>query len=300
MGEKTIKQPPRALRATLERKQKELNLILEIDHVRDTLPEPSTMLAAIANVLLDQFQAELCLLCLLDRETGELELKTIVDRGEKLGQFEPIITRELTRRVVEAEGATIWTGRQVLSESVLAQLSDSLQLIATPIILGTDRRLGALLLARCDVPFDQDDVELLKIAESQIDSAVVQGYAYYDLLQRNKELETIYKIDHIRDQHLPFDEMLNRVLEELLAVIQAEMGFIMLYNHAQQQLELRATTHTDLFQVPLHYETINQIASQALQQEKMIYDNDLEGVLHSVLCIPLIPVSYTHLTLPTN
>jgi len=273
-------------KASLE--EGKLRMLLSIDHIRDTLPEPSAMLTAIANTLADQFQAELCLLCLLDRETRDLELKAMVDRGEQFGQFEAIITRELAARVVEADNVVVWTRSDVLTESVLAQLPDNLHMVAIPIILGQDHRLGALLLARTARPFSDQDVELLKTAESQIDSAIIQGYAYYDLQQRNKELETIYRIDRIRDLNLPFEEMLNQVLQELRAVIQAEMGFVMLYNRIGQQLELRAATDDDLFQVSPHYETVDRIANEALQQGKMIGYNDLSGALNSILCIPLI------------
>jgi adenylate cyclase len=284
MNEKT----PKNLHARLDQKQKELDLILAIDQIRDTVIEPPAMLSAIANVLADQFQAQLCLLCLLDRETGDLELKAVNDRSAPFGQLEPFITRELAQQAVEANDIIIWKGDQVLPESVLDQLPDNLHLVALPIILGTDKRLGAVLLARSPSPFDSNDIALLKTAESQIDSAVIQGYAYYDLQQRNKELETIYRIDRIRDQNLPFDEMLNRVLQELRSVIQAEMGFVMLYNKAGKRLELRATTNDDLFRVSPHYETVDRIANQALQQAELVCQSDLGDVLRSILCIPLI------------
>ena len=74
------------LRERLTLKQRELDLIMAIDHVRDTLPEPAAMLVAIANILADQFQAGLSLLCLIDRETGELELKAVNDRREQFSQ----------------------------------------------------------------------------------------------------------------------------------------------------------------------------------------------------------------------
>jgi len=265
-----------------------LDLVMAIDHVRDTLPEPAAMLAAIANVLADRFQADLCLLCLLDRETGELELKAVADRGERFGQLEPVITRELAERVVEADDVTLWEGNQVLPESALAHLPDDLQLAAVPIIMGAEERLGALLLARSQAPFGPSDCELLKIAESQIDSAVIQGYAYHDLQQRNKELETIYRVDRIRDQHLPFDEMLTNVLQELRAVIRAEMGFVMLYNQTEQRLELRATTRDDLFRVSPYYEVVDRMANEALQRAGIVCHNDLGDVLRSMLCVPLI------------
>jgi transcriptional regulator with GAF, ATPase, and Fis domain len=130
--------------ATFEQKQQELELVLAIDHIRDTLPEPSAMLTGIANVLADQFQANLCLLCLLDRETGTLELKAINDRRRQFDQLAPLITREVAQQVVNADGVAIWKADAVLPKSALAGMPDNLQLAAVPIIL-EDRPLGALL-----------------------------------------------------------------------------------------------------------------------------------------------------------
>ncbi len=115
-----------------------------------------------------------------------------------------------------------------------------------------------------------------------------QVHAWHELKQRNLELETIYRIDHIRDQNLPFDEMLNAVLRELCGVIQAEMGFIMLYDRGGRRLELRAATHDDLFRVAPHYDVVDRIANEALNQAQTVCHNDLGDVLHSIMCIPLI------------
>jgi adenylate cyclase len=141
---------------------------------------------------------------------------------------------------------------------------------------------------RLQSPFSPDEVKLLKTAENQIDSAVIQGYAYLELKQRVKELETIYRLDHIRDQQLPFEEMLNILLQELCAVIEAEIGFVMLYDRAGQRLELRATTNNDLFRVSSYYKTVDRLANDSLQRAELICRNDLNNGLHSMICIPLI------------
>ncbi len=278
----------KTLRERIELKQKELDLTLAIDHIRDTVIEPAAMLAAIANVITDHLQADLCLLCLLDRETGKAELKAINNHSEQSSLLGSAIIPELATRATKADDVVIWEGSEILPESDLAELPDGLQLAAVPIIMGAEERLGALLLARSQLPFDQNDIKLLRTAESQVDSAVVQGYAYYDLQQRNKELETIYRVDRIRDQHLPFDEMLGSVLQELQTVVQAEAGFVMLYNHTGRRLELRAATHDDLFRVSPYHEVVGQIANESLQTAKMVCRNDLGDVLRSMLCLPLI------------
>src|SRR5688572_21169435 len=121
-----------------------------------------------------------------------------------------------------------------------------------------------------------------------VDSAVMQGYAQHELKQHLKELEAIYRIDHIRDQGLPLDELLNVVLQELCRVINAEIGFTMLYDKTGQQLDLRAATRTDLFQVSANYELINQLATESLQKTSLICRNDLGPNLQSLICLPLI------------
>jgi class 3 adenylate cyclase len=191
-------------------------------------------------------------------------------------------------RTITANDVAIWDGQDVLPVTAAANLPPGLQVAAIPIVMGAEEQLGVLLLARSSPPFGPDDVALLRTAESQIDSAVIQGYAYHDLQQRNKELETIYRIDRIRDQNLPFDDMLHSVLEELRTVIEAEMAFVMLYNRTGRRLELRAATHDDLFRVASHYETVNWAANEALHRAAMVCYNDLGNVLRSILCIPLI------------
>lgn len=76
--------------------------------------------------------------------------------------------------------------------------------------------------------------------------------------------------------------MLNSALQELRAVIHAEMGFIMLYNQIEERLELRATTHDDLFRVSPHYEAVDRVANETLQRAEMVCYNNLGDVLRSI------------------
>jgi adenylate cyclase len=215
----------------------------------------------------------------------------------------------LARRVLQAGSVVVWQADELRSVFT-ADYAGNLHVAGICIALGDaassgadfgerfvplsaglsriDRRLGALLLARSGFSFDQHDLVLLKIAESQIDSAVAQVHAYYELQQRNLELGTIYGVDRIRDQNLPFDEMLCVVLGELRAAIQAEMGFIMLYNRAKHRLELRTSTHDDLFRGAPYADLIDRLANEALGQARLVCKNDLDDGLRSLMCIPLI------------
>ncbi|HDQ71610.1 MAG TPA: hypothetical protein ENN19_05870, partial [Chloroflexi bacterium] len=101
-----------ALQAKLTLQRKKIDLILAIDRIRDGIPDPPAMLAAITNILADHFEASLCLLCLLDRESGDLALKAVNDRrsDETSQQLDALMTPALTQQIVEADGVLIWEG----------------------------------------------------------------------------------------------------------------------------------------------------------------------------------------------
>ncbi len=259
--------------SVLDQTQKALDLMMAIDAIRDRLPEPVAMLAAITNLVTDAFDADLCMLYLLNRDTGAPELKAVNERSEALAQTNREITLALTQHVMQNDAVTLWNDE--------TEAGDGLHLAGVPIILGKDKRLGALLVARLGRPFEPHETALFQTLEDQIDSAVIQGYAYHDLQQRNKELETIYRIDAIRDQNLPFDEMLHKVLHELRTTIEAEMGFVMLYDRAGRRLELRAATHDDIL---AYHEQITQAGNKALEAGELVcWDG-----LCALMCLPLI------------
>lgn len=261
-----------------------LNLIRTVDDIRDNIPEPVAMLTAIVNMLAHELEAELCMLMLRHRETTAVELKALYKRNQISDRLIEQITRQLAERVVQLDGIALWSGRDLFPDQ---ETLHDLSMTAVPIIMGENERLGGVLLARTR-PFSDDETNLLSIAEDHIDSAVIQGYAYYDMQQRLRELEAIYQIDHIRDQDLPFDEMLNAVLQRLDSIIAAEMGFIMLYDQAGHNLEMRAATHQDLFEMSPHYRLVNDVANDSLHQGSLVCRNELGQPLHSVMCLPLI------------
>lgn len=278
------------LKIQLAHAQHTLALIQKIDVIRDQQPEPVAMLTAIVTLLADEMQTDVCLLTLRNRETGDMELKAINARGSfpyKLGE---LVTRDLSERIMALDKATVWEQENFLPET---WRQEGWQVTAVPIIMGgqkTDNqtRLGGLLLARHGQPFTVTDLDLLAVAEDHIDSAIVQGYVYAEQAERLKELETIYQIDHIRDLGLPFDEMLNAVLQELESLLTAEIGFIMLYDESGEHLEMRAATHQDLFNISPHYEILYDTANACLQQGQLVCINENNGRLRSHMCLPLI------------
>jgi class 3 adenylate cyclase len=272
----------------LQSLRRQLDLIAAIDRIRDADQEPSAMLSALANLLTDQFEADVCLLSLVHRDSGELQLKAVNDRGEYLSKLGSDSLHRLSERAMRLPTVEVWDGTQALAEAGIADPPAGLHLAAAPIVAGANVRLGALLVGRMKRAFSRDERDLLKLAEDHLDSAIVQGYAYVDLQLRNTELQTIYRVDRIRDEDLPLDEMLTSVLSEIRKAIQAEMGFIMLYHRAGHQLELRAVSHDDLFKTASYQEIVDRLANESLKKARLVYENDLSGDVHSIMCVPLI------------
>lgn len=277
---------PAELEATLTLKTRELNLILAIDKIRDTTPEPIAMLTAIVDLLAREFAAELCAIAVVDRNTEQVEVKAIHECTTEQMSF--LINRAIVEQATALSETEIWASEALQRIGGFTSLPDDVFMVAVPVIMGKNEHLGTVLLARRGHAFSAEEAQLLDTAEDQIDSAVIQGFNYYELQQRVRELETIYRIDQIRDQELPFDQMLNTVLQELRQTIPADMGFIMLYDRTGRQLELRATTHDDLLSMSPYHELIHRAAYQALDMAALHCYEHQGDTIDAIMCLPLI------------
>lgn len=266
----------RSLRRQLSLTRRKLDIVIGLDHVRDSTEHPSVMLSDIVDVMVEQFHVDLGILYLRDQESGEPALRAWRRRGSghRIGP-ELTFSSDTLCDVMNREGVT------------LLQVESPTRYVAALSVFMQEEPLGVLLMARKSRAFDADEVALLEMAERQVDSAIVQARRTHELAQRNKELETIYRVDHLRDRGLPFDEMLNLVLHELTETLQAELGFVMLYDAAGQQLEMRACTHDDLFYDPAYQERLWEMAEAAVAcgELRSIYGTD---DVCEAMCVPLI------------
>jgi adenylate cyclase len=276
-----MKEDIETLQWKLAQKEKELEIILAIDRIRDRTTDMQELLSSIVQVVTDYLDADLCLMSLVRQESGELELKMVDDRYGIFGQ----LSRDALRAA--AEQGTAIEQVSILDDTFGLHQQGVNHILAAPLVIGGER-LGSLLLLNRRRGFDQDDIDLLEAVVSQTDSAVVHAHTHRQLRQRNKELETIYRIDRIRDSGLEFQPMLNAVLNELCQVITAEVGFIMLFDETGQQLELKASTESDIFAIADHYRLVQETANEALWKARLINRRDLDPRIHSIMCIPLI------------
>jgi adenylate cyclase len=270
----------RTLEEMRERAQ-QLEAIYRIDRIRDEASGAQDILPSVVDLVMDAVGADLCLMSLINEETGESELKAVEDRQSVFGNLD----RHALQQAIE------WAFHQdevgvLRTGSPLGRWNLD-HLIGAPLVVARER-LGALLLARGQKPFGRPERDLVRAVISQTDSAIIHARTENHLRQRQKELETLYRIDHIRDQGYEFGEMLSAVLNELCAAINAEMGFVMLFDREGKQLELRASTDDDLLESTGHYSVINRAANEALYSGQLYAAEGLTAWLRAIMCVPLI------------
>ncbi len=258
----------------LTQRNYELEAIYEIDRLRDRVSDEAELVDGFTAIVMQYFETDFCLLLLTQMDSSDMAIRELIDK------------HDLSPEVIDdiQEKARHLTIPQVIAtpEGV-----HDLNLLAAPFVVA-GARLGAVIVGR-ETIFTISDHRLLHAMISQMDSAVVYTRILYQLSQRKRELETIYKIDRIRDAEKDFDAMLHAVLVELCDVVSSEMGYIMLYQESQEkELELRAFTLDGLTTEHHYFGTVQRISRQALDEGQMICLNKLEGGVRSIIAVPLI------------
>jgi class 3 adenylate cyclase/GAF domain-containing protein len=269
------------LEEQLKWKTREVELMLALDRVRDSAADERELASAVITTLADAVEAELCLLCLRDDDTGELQLRAALDRMAVYDATTEGLFRDL------AERATTLQNADFLDADLTLKNRRHTFCLAAPLHAGGES-LGALILLNADRPFDGPEQRLVSSAISQIDSAMAHMRLMRELARRKAELETIFRIDHIRDEELDFQAMLDAVLAEVCRVIAAEIGFIMLYDRAGNELELRAATDRNLFAHDDPARRIRAAAEEAIRTGQLVRHGHPSGAVRAILGVPLI------------
>lgn len=252
----------------------ELEAIYQIDRARDANPNESDLIGRFSTLVTEYFKAEICLVFLSHIDTGEMLLRGVMHRGElppeTLNAIQNLTGDVTIPKVIE-------TPKEI----------EEINLLASPFIV-SGVKIGAVVVGR-QSPFTPADHTLLFAMTSQMDSAIVHCRVIEQLNQRNKELETIYRIDHIRDTETDLDSMLQTVLHELCSVVGSEIGYLMLFTETEQRtLELKATTVEGVLTSPAFHEAIHGYSRRALEEAQPVFSNRPEGPVRSIIAIPLI------------
>ena len=258
----------------LAQHNRQLEAIFAIDRMRDNSTSETELINGFTSILVDEFSAELCVIILSHVDSGEMIVRGLVDK------------KNLPLQAVEA--IRDLTGSMKIPQIIETptEIGDMTLLAAPLSVSGT--QFGSVVVGR-KYRFTAVDQRLLFAMMSQMDSAIAHSRVSQQLHQRNQELETIYKIDFIRDEENDFDVMLQQVLAELCSAVSSEIGYLMLYNEQdERRLELKATTVEGVLTSPVYFDAITRMSRRALEQGAPVYSNNTNGAVRSIVAVPLI------------
>ena len=189
-------------------KDRQLQLLLALDEARDSIDDsgdPLAMFRQIVRLLKQHFNADGCAILLVDTKTRETEAVSSIGIPNDM-------VEELAREALE------FSKPKPLAASAWKYS------LGVRIVLDREKTVpGAIILARDGTDFTTDAIELLEIAESQIDSAVMQARTIWRLAERNRELEAIYQIDRLRDDSADEDTLFVAFSSLMIKQFQAEL-----------------------------------------------------------------------------
>jgi adenylate cyclase len=270
------------LEEQLRWRNRSISLMREIDNLRDRHADEHELTSAIMGRLTEEAESDLGLLFLRDDETRELQLRTVLDKAKIFDAAMAQAARDLATKA-----AALPSARSINSE-VPVQGSPGSSCVATSLRVGKES-FGSLLLIKRGRTFHPIELGLINDAISQIDTALQHLSTIRELKREKRELETIYRIDHIRDSHEEdLQAMLDEVLPTICNSIEAQTGYIMLFDSSGRELELRAATHQDLLELENPDSTIHTVTKEAITHGRLINRTYATGVIRSILAQPLM------------
>lgn len=125
-----------------------------------------------------------------------------------------------------------------------------------------------------------------------------------NLERKRNELETLYEIARVLNSTLEFDKVLRLVMDEVIDVVKAERGFLVLVNPTTNQLDFtiardkeKRTIDQSAFQYQISRSTVDRVVNNRtpiITDDAMI-DDDLKGQksimaygIRSIMCVPLM------------
>jgi GAF domain-containing protein len=176
-----LKSRIKELEEEVESKKAELQILYEMDQIRDSFPEPRSMFNKMTDLLTKKFNARFCCLYIMDDESGDLELWGSHAIGSELSTVSQRIKSERLYTWLEEKFENLTRTKEQAIIMIIKhhvppidlKLTEPLHIMGIQIILD-NKKMGALLLGR-DKQFTQIEIETMKAAESQLDSSIVQA-----------------------------------------------------------------------------------------------------------------------------
>ncbi len=255
----------------LEVCRRELKAIYAIDQLRDTVRSPEAFLNGCAATIRSLLDPDLLQIITLDMDDCPAQHIT-------MQRWETASAAELL---------------QAISAALSAGQSSTLQVESGEIVINAlkvnGERLGVLVVGRRAAAWSRTDRVVINALCSQIDSAIEALRVLHQLHNRNRELETIYRLDRLIDSTPDFNVALSEALILMAETINASWSFIMLYAPDERELELRAVSdHTLTEQSSEFLQTLRGLARETISAEKLVRRESIGEQIGAYIGVPLI------------
>ncbi|MFC1697477.1 GAF domain-containing protein [Nanoarchaeota archaeon] len=255
----------------LNNKLKTMEIINEVDNIRDETNNPQEMMAKVLNVLQKHIPTEFSAAIIKNDKTKKNDVVATISKSKSI--FSNKLVEESAFKCMKQK-------KDCLINSSKGKVKSSFSM---PIIFGDDKVFGAIVLINKKNGFNEEDAQLLHALEDQLDSALEHVRIFNDLALRNKELDILYKIDEIRDNIEDFDKMISAILNEFAAALDAKVGFVELLDDSGKEKELKTVG----VKVPNLNSIVKKFSNQAIKSGNLVHITNV-GKIKSALCIPLI------------
>ncbi len=244
---------------------RQVNLTERIDTLRDSSKNLDSFLEGLLKEIQSQIPSLEAYIYVYNDNTADLDLAV-----HELHTQPAVTTAQLKKLAYNSlvENSTIFTDNQII----------------IPLILHRKSLAVFILQRKTQGTYTKEDKELLDTIIAQADSAIEHLKTIQQLNFKTKELDTLYKIDKIRDEDTSFDVMLDEILKQIISVLNAKTGFIMLFDENKKSLDLKVQSPKSTVSKTF----MNTLAERAIKEKELIQENEISTDVHSALAIPLV------------
>ncbi len=232
------------LQQQIDLKQRELDLLVAIDDIRDQITDndaPNVMYLRLLKLFMAQFKADAGAISVRNAEENEVD--TVIGIGLDKERSQALCAPVLDEDTADSVHPVVAAGWP--------------HAVGVRVMMRQETPLGALVLLHKDEnnPFSKDDLTVLTIGENQLDSAIVQAQRIWRLSRRDRELNTIYQLDKLRDEKTEEKELVNGFIQIVLEQLEAQLCMVILSNIDNGEMTPRGMVDRLGLQ-PRHYNEI--------------------------------------------
>ena len=234
------------------------------------------------------------------------ELRTL---GDALMRISRVLHEHTRKLEVAVEGTYVGQA----SDDRVRLLSDSLRVCRTADLeLGRLSQAGQRVIYSLREQLEQAQVSLAPSTSRPFPPSAgnferereVLNTSIYNLQRERNELETLYEIARVLNSTLEFDKVLLLVMDEVIDVVKAERGFLVLHNPVTNKLEFKIardkeqkTIDQSEFEFQISRSTVERVVHtrEPVLTDDAQVDDALKGQesimafgIRSIMCVPLV------------